>query len=298
LAVGVGLVVAGLRAGSVLIVTIGVLVCLGGCTIGSYADNWAWTGIGPAAGERKGESEDRLHGKTLWDLLQLLIVPLALAGLGFWITAQQHASDQKIADNKAKDSVLDGYLSHMSDLLVSGALLGAKNPTSSVLAVARARTVTALRRLDSGRNRLLTQFLADSGLLSVIDLSSVDLSYTQLNGAYLTGAELSNDLLGNAALERADLRHADLFFAHAAHADMSGAHLQNATLRGMDLRASDLRGANLFGATLIRADLSGAKTDGASVTGVKWGRTICPDGSNSDRNRASGKTCVGHGFSG
>src|SRR5215217_1392128 len=42
------------------------------------------------------------QGKTVWDFLQLLIVPLALAAIGFWFTAQQDARQQKIEKKRAE----------------------------------------------------------------------------------------------------------------------------------------------------------------------------------------------------
>ena len=43
---------------------------------------------------------------------------------------------------------------------------------------------------------------------------------------------------------------------------------------------------------LMGANLTGANLVFATVTGVVWGNTTCPDGSNSDTN---GGTCVGFG---
>jgi hypothetical protein len=40
--------------------------------------------------------------KTLWELLQLLIVPLALAGIGFWFTMQQEERQHQIEDRRAQ----------------------------------------------------------------------------------------------------------------------------------------------------------------------------------------------------
>jgi hypothetical protein len=39
------------------------------------------------------------RNKTVWDFLQLLIVPLMLVAIGFWFTAQQDARQQKIEKN-------------------------------------------------------------------------------------------------------------------------------------------------------------------------------------------------------
>ena len=42
------------------------------------------------------------RGKTVWDLLQLLIVPLALAVIGLWFAAQQDARQQQIETQRAE----------------------------------------------------------------------------------------------------------------------------------------------------------------------------------------------------
>ena len=46
-----------------------------------YRFNWGWTGFGPET------SEPKQHAKTLWDWLQLLVIPLMLAIGGFWLRA-------------------------------------------------------------------------------------------------------------------------------------------------------------------------------------------------------------------
>jgi ABC-type uncharacterized transport system permease subunit len=52
--------------------------------IGGYASHWVWTGF-------TGATESY---KTLYDWLQLLFVPLALAGLGFWRVFHNSDSSQ------------------------------------------------------------------------------------------------------------------------------------------------------------------------------------------------------------
>src|ERR671911_3084505 len=59
-----------------------VLLAIGGATR-------SWTG---------------LRGKTVWDLLQLLIVPLALAVIGFLFTMQQDIRQQDIEDERARQA--------------------------------------------------------------------------------------------------------------------------------------------------------------------------------------------------
>src|SRR4028118_1510349 len=61
---------------------------------------YEWTGFGEAA-QPQPDNEEVQPRKTLWDWLQLFIVPLALAGIGFWFTAQQDYRQQKIEAERA-----------------------------------------------------------------------------------------------------------------------------------------------------------------------------------------------------
>src|SRR5690606_29282117 len=93
-----------------------------------------------------------------------------------------------------------------------------------------------------------------------------------------------------------DLRGVSLAGATLVGADLTGAWMQQANLAGTNLRGARLvravlLGADLRGADLTDADLSGALLGMARLSGVQWGNTICPDGSNSD---AHGGTCLGH----
>src|SRR5215216_6104596 len=120
------------------------------------------------------------RGKTVWDFLQLLIVPLMLAAIGFWFTAQQDARQQQIenqraqqaqkiegqraeaerelADQRAQDEALQAYLDQMSGLLLERDLRDSAED-SEVRTLARARTLTVLERLDPSRKTAAMRFL-------------------------------------------------------------------------------------------------------------------------------------------
>ena len=254
---------------------------------------WARTGFGD---------------KTLYDFLQLLIVPLALAVIGLWFTAQQDArqqqianqraaSDRQIEEQRAQDAALQAYLDQMSTLLLEKDLRDSE-AGSEVRTLARARTLTVLRRLDGARKGSVMQFLAESGLInkdrSVLDLTGADMHEAILNDADLSGTELSGldfnpppydgpaQLFGT-NLSDADLSHAilgatDLHNAKLLRADLSYANLGEAYLRGADLSGADLSNALLHktllydprfpedAADLSGADLSNAYLKGATVT--------------------------------
>jgi hypothetical protein len=222
------------------------------------------------------------RGKTLWDLLQLLIVPLALAGIGFWFAAQQDARQQQIenqrakaerelAEQRAQDEALQAYLDQMSSLLLEKDLR-ASEEQSEVRTLARARTITVLGRLDPSRKTAVMQFLVEAELvqrvdgrdplirLSGADLSEADLKYADLSDANLSGTNLSDANLSDAellladlstAVSKADRRYTSYSYTILSHADLSGAVLRAADLRGAYLDYADLRGAYLGGATGI-----------------------------------------------
>jgi Flp pilus assembly protein TadB len=56
--------------------------------------------------------------RSLWDWLQLLIVPVVLARGGLWFNAQQREREQQLANERAQDKALQAYLDQMSDMLI------------------------------------------------------------------------------------------------------------------------------------------------------------------------------------
>jgi hypothetical protein len=160
--------------------------------------------------QSKGWTLKALGGKTIWDWLQLLIVPFALTVIGFLFTMQQDIRQQKIEDQRAEserqlgeqraqDAALQAYLDQMSTLLLADEGLRESKEGSEVRTLARARTLTVLGRLDGDRKWSVIQFLYESGLISK-DAVTVDLEGTDLSKSNLSGANLSDAGLGGAGL--------------------------------------------------------------------------------------------------
>jgi uncharacterized protein YjbI with pentapeptide repeats len=238
--------------------------------------------------------------KSLWDFLDLLIVPLALAIIGFGFTAQQQARQtqietlrderaQAVEEQRAQNAALQSYLDQMNHLMLEKGLLGAK-AGDTVFTLAKARTTTVLAQFDGEHNQAVTRFLSDSGLLRDLPLlantalpdaklhkavlQGANLADTDLNGANLTDAVLIDadfsavEKVGESTQAMtADLNKADLSRAALQGANLSGcllkeATLTDATLQSADLRSADLQGADLSHASLIGADLSPANVPG------------------------------------
>ena len=285
-----------LGAATVVVAAVVVLIRVG--------QHYQWTGFGESV-RPKADSQEIQPRKTLWDWLQLFIVPLALAAIGLWFSAQQDSHQQKIEEKRAKsdrhieeqraqDAALQAYLDQMSQLMLEGDLLDSKQD-SEVRTLARARTLTVLTRLDSRRKGSVVQFLHEASLikkegpvvsLSAVrlrgaDLSHLDLLEANLSGANLNWADLSGVEMSGADLSDAHLNYADLTGgADLSGADLSDVHLSDAHLNdadigdgtilfNADLSGADLSGANLTGgAHLNDAILSGADLSGANLSGA------------------------------
>jgi Pentapeptide repeats (8 copies) len=188
-----------------------------------------------------------LRGKTVWDWLQLLIVPLALAVIGFFFTMQQDAQQQALEDRRAQagraleeqrtqDAALQAYLDQMSQLVLEKELF-ASQEDSRVRTLARARTLTVLRRLDPDRKGLVVQFLYESELIE--PSHPVGVPIIALKDADLRDADLSNVYLQFVDLRSADLSGADLRDAALPGCQSSGppafGHGRNGRRRGSPL---------------------------------------------------------------
>ncbi len=140
-------------------------------------------------------------GKTLWDWLQLLIIPTVIAVDGYVInlmisrgqqeaTKQRAQSEREAAEKRAeteleieldkqRETALKEYIDKMSELILHEDLLGS-DPKKEVREIARIQTLTVLNRLDGKRKASVLQFLKDSELINqgktIIDLYGANLS--------------------------------------------------------------------------------------------------------------------------
>src|SRR6266851_2726755 len=246
-----------------------------------------------------------LPAKTSWDWIQVLLLPavLTLATLLFIraertnrqkVTQLRNQNERVIAIDNQCETALQAYLNRMSELLLE------KNsrvsaPDTEIWNVARALTLTLLRRLDAGRKGIVLQFLYESGLInknagkSMLDLSGADLSGADLSGANLSCAILSGALFVEADLSDAQLMEANLNVAILSGADLSGANLSGATLNRAnlskaildraylneaDLKLANLNETGLSEARLKKADLSKATFRSASLGGADLSKAI------------------------
>lgn len=218
----------------------------------------SWTGF--AAHEVK---SNIAPAKTLWDWLNLLVVPVVLAVGAFFLEGSRKRAEREVESDRQRQQVLDDYLAYISKLLLDGQLSHAKDGKLAP-EVARTRTLTALRLLDGKRKAQILQFLYEARLVDaepVIQLNGADFRGAFLDEATLTGAELRGVYFTGASIRDATLIDADLRGSDFSNVNFHSSNLTNARLVQARLDKADLRTA-----TLTNADLSEVRLDDAKMT--------------------------------
>jgi hypothetical protein len=268
--------------------------------IGGYRLNWAWTGF----------TGDKETYRTLYDWLQLLIIPVVIAVAGYAINLTISRSEQDATERRAntdrylaqtnadvereiayenqQNEAVKSYIDDISQLILHDDLpevLDTKNPARLI---ARIRTLTMLARLDSIRKRMVLHFLSESSLLLIYngnsivdlyganlfeaDLQSINLRCQNLKGVYLDGANLQDAILKNCNSRGARISEANL-----KRADLREALLYYSDLTYSDLREADLTGAYLVGADIRDANMTGADLSNADMTDADLAGAIVTD---------------------
>ena len=210
-------------------------------------------------------------GKTLWEWLQLLIIPavLAVGGYAFTYTTSRNEraatekrtqAERDISLDNQREAVLQDYIDKMAELLLKDHLSELKPEYKEVRKIARVRTLTVLPRLNGNRKGSVLQFLYESNLIDR------DNPIVDLNGADLSHADLGCVNWDHTNLRRANLRKANLWGACLMRTTLKNAQLQKADLRGSVPTGTDLTFANLRNADLYDTDLS--FTDLTGIQGI------------------------------
>jgi uncharacterized protein YjbI with pentapeptide repeats len=238
----------------------------------------------PQPGKSKPWTLREFGGKTIWDWMGLLIVPIVLSLITVVFTVlqedrQQHIESerakqaQKIEDQRAEaerelaalraeQSTLQAYLDQIGTLLLDRNLRKA-DENSDVRMLARGRTLVVLDALSEYRQVRALRFLYEAKLIQ--PTSTDEQPVISLNNASLGKIKLSRrPFLGGAELQQAGLSGAKL-----SHSDLRETHLVAAELQGTDLERADLEDADLSAAFLGRADLSGANLADADLSNAE-----------------------------
>jgi uncharacterized protein YjbI with pentapeptide repeats len=231
-------------------------------------------------------------GKTLWDWLQLLIIPAVLAIGGFLLNQIQKDRDQKAEEaqkqreevaakererleresreDNQRETAVQEYIDKMSELLLKEHLHG-QQPNYEARKIARIRTLTVLHRLDGKRKRIVLQFLHESGLIDknnrIVELHGADFRQAVLNWLHLENAHLGGSFCW-------EVDFSDAF--------LHGAYLEGVEFKEDKWNRADLSVASLYAATFLDADGNKYTTDITIEEQLKQAKSLqgatMPDG--------------------
>lgn len=179
--------------------------------------------------------------KTVWDLIQLFLIPFVLISVSIIFNNIQKKREQEIAAQIEYENVFQNYLKNLSELLLHHNLL-TSNEGDVARALASTRTKTTLRVLDGSRRGRVIRFLYDTGLIQ-IEKNIISTDILEFYGAHMINFRFKNATLKNARLDRSDFRGAVM-----DNVDLTNTTLKNAMLRNADFTTAILTGANLEGA--------------------------------------------------
>jgi len=150
-----------------------------------------------------------LDYRSAWDFVGLLIIPVALAIIGYYFSKTLKDNELKIAQDDREEDALQNYFDKMTELILWYDLRTApKEGKEDVHNLARARTLSILRSFKGSEaavhKRSVLEFLHESELIQgenpivyldgadlfEADLFEVNLSEANLSGANLRGARL------------------------------------------------------------------------------------------------------------
>ena len=263
---------------SCLILAFGVIVAV------AYRRRWEWTGFTRRSG---GAADAANSPKTLWNWLELLLVPAGIAIALFALNNAQSGREQRRADRRAavdrsiaaeriRADILHTYLQQMSNLLLDRGLLKA-DWNGPLVNFAQTLTLTVFHQLDGRRKGEVLQFLANTGLIKPprpkIDLTRADLRHVDAHERSFSALDVENADLRGADFRRAAIYDSSFSFADLERDDFSFALLQGVTMDGANLARADFRyswvsPASFEVACLASVTFSHAKIEGSSFQGA------------------------------
>jgi uncharacterized protein YjbI with pentapeptide repeats len=246
-------------------------------------------------------------GKTIWDVLELLIIPATLAIVAAFLDKVERKADRENANKKAEvdreiskenqqEASLQSFYDVLTRLLLEYKLRQSKDD-DGVKKIATVKTISTIETLNINRKNKLLIFLCELGLLdddfrwetgvcisldnAVLDgcdFSNMFLEKAEFKLAHLEDANFENAEMQYCIFERANLKGAILQWANFDSSNLEFANLQEANLVGAHLEKVRLQDANLQNANLEGAHLKGANLQRANLIGANFKGAIMPDG--------------------
>ncbi|SHH92678.1 Pentapeptide repeat-containing protein [Flavobacterium sp. CF108] len=218
-----------------------------------------WMGFAPYDAVKSGAEP-----KKLWDWLDLLIVPLSIATIGWIYKEYEKSKDEKKDFENKQNETLDSYFRVISDLIIKSNLLDIHLNKESKI-IARTRTIVAIENLNDERKGQVLQFLYESKLIDkdIIELiganfrtsevSGIVLKDTIIKGVYFCNSKFIRSYLDRSVFTACDFTNTDFTDSSMQNTDLSYTKLIRCKLVNIDLTTVDFEGADLTDADLTNS---------------------------------------------
>ncbi|WP_027268839.1 pentapeptide repeat-containing protein [Leptolyngbya sp. PCC 6406] len=195
-----------------------------------------------------------LLGKTAWEWMNLLLIPIVLSMGGFIA--------RNILENKEREQrlqeALKNYYSEISSIILNEKWTTAGDAElnhqsayyKKALAVVRAKTIALVRELDKERLSALLQFLGDSNILINVPLENLDLSGVKLKNVDFSESCIKNVDFSGASLENISFCEASIQNVSFINSDLKNVNFSRANFKDIRFQFSDIKGVNFSGSRL------------------------------------------------
>lgn len=228
-----------------------------------------WTGFG--------KYDEKISGpraKTLWDWLDLLIIPIVLGVFGWLFKEAEKENVRKSDEERSQNDTLDAFIKIMTELIIKNSLTK-KDSSIETRIIARTRINLAFGSLNAERKGQVLQFLFESGLIDIKPkinlngsniknaiLDGIVLSRVEIRGAYMNNSSIKDSNLNESTFTSCDFTNADLSGSLTNNLDLSYTNLTGAKLKNMDLTSINFEGADLTNADLRESNILQSQLDG------------------------------------
>jgi len=229
-----------------------------------------WTGFG--------ESEINIFmdpAKSLWDWMELLIIPVALGIAGWALNNAEKSNSYKKESERAQNEIIDSFIKIFTQLILDKNLT--KDSDIQIKIIARTRIMFALNNIDRSRKRQILQFIYESGLIfnkPTLNLNGANINNANLDEILLTNAEIRGAYFINTSMKKTNLEESIFIGCDFTNANFTNSKVKNldlsyTNLTGVKLKNMDLTSVNFLGAIFKNTKLNNSKLTEAQIITIQ-----------------------------
>lgn len=222
-------------------------------------------------------TSDEIKIKTLWDWLDLLIVPTSIGIIGWIYKDYEKKKEEKKQIENTNNEIFNNYIKNISELILKNNLLESNKNAANL---ARTLTIVALENLDGERKGQILQFLKESDVLQKVELLGANFKNSDLQGIVLKnqifkGIDFSNSNFQNSFLDGTQFISCNLSSSNFSNSSLLNVDFNYSNLCDSILKNNDLESVKFNCAEMHNADLRNSTIKKAQIEEItKFNKSI------------------------